>query len=271
MGNILALIREPDEAKSFIGFVARLANEIMTPVHLMYVEEEYEYTIGQPPARDTYTGEKQTEKVNKFKMILPGLIAEVQNETGTTVKIDFSADLASVTEKTDEYCRKHDAEMVILDGYVQKSFTGINTSNDEIADEIICPVMIVPRLYSYRPLRKILYASSDYERDIPIISELVRIFSAGKPEIRLVVFGNRPKKEGFAESIRSRTGYQGIFIDYHEKEKSLSSLIKLYSSSLPDLIVSQKAERNFFEKLFNTDPAKKIIEEYRLPLLLYKV
>jgi hypothetical protein len=270
MRNILAIIREPDEAKSFVGFVARLANDIHMPVHLMYIEEEYEYTIGQPPARDTFTGEKQTEKVNRFKMIIPGMIREIQNEIGSNVNINFSADLASVTEKTEEYCNNHDTEMVILDGYVPKSFTGI-TSNDEIADEINCPVMIVPGHYSYVPLRKIIYASSDAERDIPIINHLVRIFSSATPEIRIVQIGNTAKSEGLLEIIRSRTGYQGIFIDYHGKEKNLTNLVKEYVSSLPDLIVSHRQERNFFEKLFNTDPARKIIEDYRLPLLIFKI
>lgn len=270
MGNILAIIRETDEAKTFISFVARLANDIHMPVHLMYVEEEYEYTIGQPPARDTYTGERQTEKVNRFKMILPGLIREVQNETGTGGNIDFSADLASVTEKADQYCNDHDTEIAILDGYVQKSFTGI-TSNDEIADEIDCPVMIIPRNYSYTPLRKILYASSDPEKDVEIIGELVRIFSSGTPEIRIVHIGSQENPAGILEIIRNRTGYKGIFMDYHGKDKSLSNLVKEYAPALPDLIVSHKEERNFFEKLFNTDPAKKIIEEYRLPLLFYKI
>jgi hypothetical protein len=270
MGNILAIIREPDEAKSFVGFVARLANDIHMPVHLMYIEEEYEYTIGQPPARDTYTGEKQTEKVNRFKMIIPGVLREIQNETASNVNIDFSADLASVTEKADEYCNKHDTELVILDGYVPKSFTGI-TSNDEIADEIDCPVMIVPAHYSYGPLRKIIYATSNAERDIPIINDLVNIFSSASPEIRIVQIGSTAKSEGLAEVVRSSTGYKGIFIDYHGKEKSLTNVVKEYASSLPDLIVSHRQERNFFEKLFNMDPARKIIEDYRLPLLVYKV
>jgi hypothetical protein len=270
MGNILAIIRDPDEAKTFISFVAQFAGALNTPVHLMYIEEEYEYTLGQPPARDTYTGEKQTARVNRFKMIIPGVIKEVLNETGSRVDIDFSADLASVTEKSDEYCRTHNTEMVILEGYVQPSFTGI-TSNDEIADEIDCPVMIIPRNYSFKPLRKILYASSDPERSTSVLTELIRLFSSNAPEIRIIQIGGTLKAPGLLESLRSRTGYSGLFIDYHGKEKSLSKLVKEYAPTFPDLIVSHKEERNFFEKLFNADPSKKIIEDFRIPLLVYKI
>lgn len=270
MGNILAIIRDPDKAKTFISFVARLAGDINMQVHLMYIEEEYEYTIGQPPARDTYTGEKQTGKVNRFKMIIPGVIKEVLNETGSGINIDFSADLASVTEKADEYCHTHDTDIAILEGYVQPSFTGI-TSNDEIADEIDCPVMIVPRNYSFRPLRKLLYASTNPDRDVPIITKLINLFSSGVPEIRIIRIGSTVDTPGLLESLRSITGYPGLFIDYQGKEKSLLKLVKEYAPMFPDLIVSHKEERNFFEKLFNTDPAKKIIEDFRIPLLVYKI
>lgn len=280
MGNLLSIIREPEEAGNFIGYVVRLARDLHSSVHLMYVEEEYEYTIGRPPAPDNYTGQKQSQRLKDAETQLSQKVLRVVTGIHGAGPVDYSAEMTSMLEIINEYVRTDRADIVVIEGEVRQSLVKQITTNDNIIDEADCPVLILPDNIVYKPFRKVIFASAFREEDIPALKELVRMFSDVSPEIKVVhVTGNpaeeKIKQTGFDEILQSQTGYRNISVEYLKDEKNLNigGMIKSYAvESNADLVVAMKQDRNFFEKLFSPDRTKKILkEEPGLPVLIYKV
>lgn len=280
MGTLLSVIREPEESGSFIGYAVRLARDLHSSVHLMYVEEEYEYTIGRPPAPDNFTGQKQSQRLRDAEELLSQQVLKIVTGIHGAGPVDYSAELTSMIEVINDYVRTDRADIVVIEGEVRQGLLKQMTTNDDIIDEADCPVLIVPGNIAYRPFRKVVFASAFREEDIPALKDLVRILSDVSPEIRVVhVTGNpddeKIRRTGFDEILRSQTGYQNIFVEYLKDEKSLNiaGMIKSYAiESNADLIVAMKQDRNFFGKLFSSDRTKKILkEEPELPVLIYKI
>lgn len=280
MGTLLSIIREPAQAGSYIGYVVRLARDLYSSIHLMYVEEEYEYTIGRPPAPDNYTGQKQSQRLRDAEAGLSQQVLKVVTGIHGAGPVDYSAELTSMLEVINEYVRTGRADIVVLEADVRQGFLKQITTNDDIIGEADCPVLIVPGNIEYRAFRKVVFASAFREEDLPALKDLVRILSDLSPEIKVVhVTGNpddeKIKRTGFDEILRSQTGFRNISIEYLKDDKSMSiaGQIRKYAiDSNADLIVAMKQDSNFFEKLFSSDRTKKLLkEEPELPVMIYKV
>lgn len=280
MGTLLSIVREPEQAGSYIGYVVRLARDLYSSVHLMYVEEEYEYTIGRPPAPDNFAGQKQSQRLRDAEAGLSQQVLRVVTGIHGAGPVDYSAELTSMLEVINDYVRTGRADIVVLEADSRQSFLKQMTTNDDIIEEADCPVLILPGTIEYKPFRKIVYASAFREEDLPALKDLVRIFSDLLPEIKVVhVTGNpddeKIRRTGFDEILRSQTGYKNISIEYLKDDKSINiaGQIRKYAiETNADLIVAMKQDRSFFEKLFSSDRTKKLLrEEPELPVLIYKV
>lgn len=280
MGNLLSIIREPAGADYFIGYVANLARDLRVHVHITYVEEEYEYTIGRPPAPANYAGDEQSKKLSEARKILSERVEAVVGGIRNEISLDFSAELTTLPSVIDDYIHRNHPDMIILEAEEPRGLMFTSTSNAELIDEIASPVLLVPRDITFRPLRQIVYATTYSENDIRALNDLMRITSSVKPSIRLVHIGDDPDNSGdlmgslgFANMVRKETGYSDISLDrlHGSSGESIPGQIMDYAvRTNADLVVVLKDERNFFERLFAPDKTKKIAKNPELPVLIYK-
>jgi hypothetical protein len=103
METLLSVVRETDKAKNFISYVVRLAQDLGVRIRLLYIQEAYEYTIGQPPASETYTIDNLKEKEEEAAMELRGIVSEILEEMPGEVSIEYSTEIASTTGVIVEY------------------------------------------------------------------------------------------------------------------------------------------------------------------------
>ncbi len=279
MGNLLCVVREPTEADNFINFVARLASDLKSHVHLLYVEEEYEYTIGRPPAPDNFAGQEQSKRLAEAKRVLSERVGTVLGDFRNEVSIDYSADLTSMISAIDSYVSSNRSDCVVLEAEEPKGLMVASPSNDELLDEINIPVLLVPRNTIHRPLRQVVYASAFSEKDIPAIRDLIRIVGVKQPSIRIIHISDESGSAeqmgsiGFADMVRRETGYKDITLEHLDKSNNdIPSQILDYSVRVnADMLVVLKEDRNFFERIFNPDRTKKIARDPDLPVLIYKI
>lgn len=278
MGKMLCVIRESAN-ENFIGYIIRLARDLKSHVHVSYVEEEYEYTIGRPPAPGNYAGGEQSKRVSQARRILSERIQKVLGELENDVSVDYSADLASVTSVIDDFISSEDPDIVVMEGEDPGGMMFTATSVDELIDEVRHPVLLVPGNIVYRPWRQILYATAYNEKDIPAIKDLVRITSVLKPSVRVLHItddsgrGEQLGRIRFVEILQKETGYQGITVEHLEEKKNegMADQIMDYAIQVnTDLLVVLKDERNFFERIFTPDKTKKIIKNPDIPVMIYK-
>ncbi|HEX2968345.1 MAG TPA: universal stress protein [Bacteroidales bacterium] len=279
MGNLLSIVREPSTADNYLEYVARFARELKAHVHIVYVEEEYEYTIGRPPAPGDYAGDEQSKRLGQAARVLSERIDTVLGEFRNDVLLHFSAELASMTSVIEDFTKSNQTDIVILEAEEPGGFIFASTSNDELIGEIKCPVLLVPRNTVFRPLKQIVYATAYSEKDLPAMKDLVRLTSSATPSIRLLhitdeeVSGEQLGKMNYSDILRNETGYSDIILEYLERKRNhnISEQILDYAIRLnADLLVVLKDDRNFFERIFNPDRTKKIARKHELPLLIYK-
>jgi nucleotide-binding universal stress UspA family protein len=279
MKTLLSVIRDPEKARNFIGFVARLARDLSAKLHLLYVEEVYEYTIGQPPASNNYTDENQAEKVTRSKMIISEHLREVLHELQSDIDTEYSLELDSILNAISGYVASENPQLVILEGSEHKSFMYKITSNDEIIDEVNGPLMIIPVDAYYKPFQKIIFISADESRDVPSLNYILKLFSLFSPEIRVlhhntsVQAKNKLVESGFESMLRLSTGYSNISVQHliDIRSRNIVQLAKeILSEFDADLIVMMKGTRNFLQKMISSDPSAKLMKATDRPVMIFR-
>jgi hypothetical protein len=279
MGTLLSVIRDPEKSRNFIGYVARLASNLNSKLHLLYVEEVYEYTLGQPPASNNFTDENQAEKVTRSKMIISEHMREVLHELQSDIDTKYSLELDSILNAINRYVASENPQMIILEGSEHKSFMYKITSSDEIIDEVNGPLMIIPGDADYKPFKKIMFISADESKDVLSLNCILKFFSVFSPEIRVlhhntsVQAKNKLVESGFESKLRSTTGYSNISVQHliDIKSRNIVQLAKeILSEYDADLIVMMKETRNFLQKMISSDPSAKLMKETDRPVLIFR-
>lgn len=279
METLLSVIRETDKAKKFISYVVRLAQDLKVRIRLIYVQEAYEYTIGQPPAAETYTFDNLKEKEEEAGMELRGIVSEVLEELPGEVSLEYSTEVASTTSVIDEYYTENINGIVVLEGAEQKNILSPVPSLNEIIDATDCPVLVIPENYRYSTFRKIVYATDYKAKDIKSLKHLIELTNRLSPSITVLHIVGKPETEeiisesGFEEMLQDETGYKNIsvkLLETDENENAPQLIRNFLQEKKIDLVVLLKENRNFFERISNPDQTRKIRRVTEIPVLIYK-
>lgn len=279
MRNILAVVREPEKADNFILYSASIARDMRSHLHIVYVEEEYEYTIGRPPAPGNYAGDEQSRRLERARIVLGERIAVVLRELSDEISLDYSADLASLISVIDHHISTENPDFVMLEADEPHGLLFSGTSNDEIAEEIRSPVLIVPDDVIYRPPVRIVYATAINSNDIRALNDVVRLTSHLKPSIRVLHISDEIKVEvqasnlSYIENLQKETGYTDISSEYIVKDNTLDVSTQIMQYALrynAGLLVVLQEEKTFFAKLFGENRTKDIAKDPDVPVLIYK-
>lgn len=281
METLLAIIEEPKEAKQFISYVGRMALDFSFKVHLIYVQEPYDYTLGQPPSVSYSTSlEIQKQNAKEAESTLKSLISEIRNEIPGDIIIEYSTEIADKSAVINDYVAANKANMAILEAQEKISFWTFTSSYIDVINNVNCPVWVIPHKAQYKPIRQIIYATDYKEEDVGTLRKLIGLTFRLSPSITAlhicdsVDFEERVRQTGFNEMVQEKTGYKNITVKcMTEKEhQNTSHLINDYALEVEaDLIVVLKENRNFFDRIFNPNSTKKVVKETELPVLVYKL
>lgn len=280
METLLAIINDPKEAKSFIGYVAHMVQDLNLKAHLMYVQEPYDYTLGQPPSA-SYSASVEVQKKNaeEAEEYLAKLIGEIHSEIPGDFSMYFSTEVADISVVINDYVSSKRANMVILEAAEQKSFWTFASSYFDVIERVNCPVWIIPFSTQYKPVREIVYATDYKEEDVETLKKLVGLTFSLSPSITAlhicdsVDFEEKVRTTGFNEMVQTKTGYKNIAVKcmVEKDNQKASHLINEYALEVSaDLIVVLKENKSFFDRIFSPDSTTKIVKEAELPVLVYK-
>jgi nucleotide-binding universal stress UspA family protein len=280
METILAIIYEPGKAKSFVRYAARLAQDLQANVQLMYVQEPYDYTLVQPPAR-SYEFSLQVQKKNaeNGKKKLAEYVRDLAGEISLDVKFKYSAEIGFTSSLIEESVNSNKADFVLLEGQEHKSIWLGPTSNTDVVRQVDSPVWIIPFEASYKKINKIVYVTDYKEEDIPALKNLIRFTSKLSPSITALHitdnedFEERIKETGFTEELQEKTGYNKLSVKSvnDKKHENLAEIINDYALEMKaDMVAVLKENRSFIERVLKADATRKIIKETEMPLLVLK-
>ncbi|NJM15186.1 MAG: universal stress protein [Bacteroidales bacterium] len=200
----------------------------------------------------------------------------IRAEFDSPLLMDYSFEIGFPQYIIEEHVVQNKADMVILEGesifWPQKDF------NMDVIRSVKCPVWVIPRPVKYKPLKEVVYATDYKEEDISTLKKLIPLTKPFEPNITaLHVTDNRDFNEkvtnaGFAKLVRDKTGYDNISIKTIRENGSsnIAELVNDFSLMLgAQLIVVLKENNGFMERLFKSSTTKEIINEARLPVLVY--
>jgi len=281
MKTLLAIINEPKDSKDFIQSVAEMGIALNTNVHLLYAESTVNYPMGITGSSGVAVAQAQQSTVahvGTVKKILAKHVEDVKSKLSSDIFIDFSANLGETYQIVRDLVSENKVHMVILEEEKVESFWTHSLDNLNIIENLDCPVWIVPPSWYFKPFAEIIYATDYKEEDITGLKrliELVRSFSPGINALHItnsVDFEEKVKKAGFLEVLKSQVTYNQLTVRAlsDNSNSDVTELLNGYAKLVKaDLIVVTKENKNFFERIFKTDPAMKIIKSTSLPVLVY--
>ncbi len=281
METILAIIKEPGKAEDFIVYSASLAHDLKYKLHLAFIQEPSEFTLGQPPPSPAYASFIKAQKVRaenalkQFEMQVKRLPDTIKD----AISVDYSAEYADTVIFINEFVSNDKAHMVIMEEDEEKTFWSGSSTEMHVLNNADCPVWVIPNKSKYTPFKEIIYANDFQEEDLLTLQKLVDLTHALSPSITALHitdntgFDERVKEAGFDEIVRSKIDYRRISVISlkEDKDEPAAQLINSYAHRVnADLLVLLKENRSFIEKLFTSDPTLKIIREISLPVLVFR-
>lgn len=281
MKTLVAIINEPKESKKFIQSVAEMGIALNTNIHLLYAQNPSSYPIGTAASTGAAYAQIQQNMLahaEVAKKILADHIEDIKSKISNDIFIDYSAPLGVSSQIVKNLVSENKAHMVVLEEKKAESFWAQSPDRMEIIDNVDCPVWIIPHAWHYKPFTEIIYATDYKEEDITGIKKLIALMRHFSPVINVlhitdsVDFEVKVKKAGFLEILQSQVAYNHITVKaLSDNVKSdITELLNGYAKLIKaDLIVVTKENKNFFERIFQTDQANKIIKSASLPVLVY--
>jgi len=216
----------------------------------------------------------QREAAEKMKVLIETIGKEFPNLSCTSeVKIGPVVDeiLSAATEKN--------AELIIMGtlgaNKLSKMIFGSNTA--AIIEKSECPVLAVPSNCTYRPPKKILFATNFSYKDLDGIKKLARIGEAFNAEI---ILGHvdisideendeTSSMENFFNEVKRIISYPKISYQVTSDHNVSMGLDKIIEEFSIDLFALSTHKRTWFEKIFNPSLTKKISHHANIPLLAF--
>ena len=282
MKTLLAIINEPKESKDFIQYVSGMASDLMASIQLLHVQNPYNYPLAMAGSAGTAAVQvqKNSEEIaDNANKILAEHVKDVKSKMSNHIDITYSSVIGAISITVKELVSDKKADMVVLEGQKNETFFTPNSSNLEIISSVDCPVWIVPNEVKYHPFTEILYATDYKEEDIAGLKRLIALTHPFSPNITVlhitdsIDFEEKVKKAGFLEMLQKRTDYDRLSVKAISVNNSNDETIELFNNYAllinANLVVVQKENKSFFERIFKSDPAKKIIKKSILPVLVF--
>jgi len=281
MKALIAMIYEPEGSKGLIEYTVKLAKDLKTNVHLLYVENPNNYPLGTPNLTGAATAQLQRtleERVRSARTTLGRHVEELMGQIAGDIHIDISTEIDVESSVVERMIRDNEDQMVILESHGIESFWAGGSSTREIVRTVYCPIWVVPPDAGYGTFRQIIYATDYNEEDIPTLMKLIDLTRPFKPHITALHitdsadFDLRVKEAGFQEIIKTKTDYRKIHVEtlIEKDTEDIAQLINDYATRTgADLIVVLKENRHFLERIFKSSSTDKIIKHTRIPVLVY--
>lgn len=172
--------------------------------------------------------------------------------------VEFEADLIVLGNKGENYS-------------ISDKILGITSLS--LADETNCPVLLIPKDYTYEGLENVLYPTSLDYSDPYILWKSMNILYPHKPVIRCLHVKSEIKtqlaeQELFAKfMVEHSPSMQTIF--HTEESKDTEDSLRSFAENFNcQMIIMHKSKRSFISKLFSKSITRQLRRHVNVPLLI---
>ncbi len=278
--KILQFIRSADNLDNSTKISFLLGKKLKMNVELFLVIES-QYTLNFQMAQPLKTGISgfqydalmEEQKIRKAEKSIQSFLTDNKDIEGFEVKFNITTGIADLL--LIDKSKEADTFLMVLNEVPGPENDFILKTYKNVLETAHCPVLKLPADYQKGTFVKILYATDYKDEDIPTLTKLSEIAKPLNAEITaLHITYNKDleeklKSNSFEATIHEKVGYSNINLKIQYSENIEEGINDFAKESDTDLIVLLKENKNFFEKLFQDSPSKKILSKSELPVLVF--
>ncbi len=223
--------------------------------------------IHQPPMEE-FLQLKQNESVHTIEEMLEPLDYKIDVKhlqlVGNT--------LNEINDTIDNY----NILMVLLSMKIESDLFDkfLGSPKSQIVRSAHCPVFLIPENTDFKPWKSIVYATSTLSEDTEPLKKIAPVCNLFQAKLNIVNIHEslpRPEVSEIQKAILSKKiGYSNIryFTHYDREQDMAESLQKLSKELNADVVVAQKHNLNFFQRLFSKNVTRELRKESEVPMLV---
>lgn len=259
LANTLAKIFE---SKLIIMHVFDVPISLASPVSITYLKKEKRLFI---------------EHTAKLKSFCAEHLKDTLDESILTFVVDEDG---SVYDGILEKAVKLDVDLIVVGtrGKSQIKEFILGSTPKALIRKSSCPVMAVPAKSDVTDLKKMVYATDFEQADIFAIKRLVNIARKLDAEIRLIhittqkEYAGKDQMEWFKEMLREKVSYNKLEFDLIFSDTVFEELVCYLEDTGANLLAMlERKESTVYQRYFQTDMVKKMINTIDIPLLSYSI
>lgn len=281
MKSILIPTDFSDISKNSVLYGFELASKLNLKVSLVHIIELYKFAAGTSETEIMSTvlpvesiKEMELSAEESFKK----LITEIKKIYSDSVEFDYRIIPGHLINQMIAESHSENIEFVILAVAETHDLTTRFTHGtiSSVTGEAVCPIIVVPSSFSFKPVRKVIYSTGFNKADIDSLTHFIKLFKVFNPEILVIHISPKPddfmtelKFAGFKQLISERTDYQNITYKLIPGKNALDNVIESTKNEKADMLVMLKEHEGFFKSFFETNKTDKIAHYLRIPLISY--
>ena len=257
------------EMSKVAGCEITLLNVFPYPVISPYVYDELIYKV-----------EKQVkmETINKLKNHWEKVKKEISSKGNNSVKINFLAVPGIPSQKIIETAKKKRSDIIIMGS---KGATGIKdfffgSTTENVLAKTACPVLTVPELAKYKPIKRILFISDLNDKEIPFIKKMEVIASAYSAEIYIMNIIDKDDSpdtkrcENYMNKVSRNLKKVKVNFEQIKSDDRIDALNVYAQVKKINLISMVTGKSSIFDIFFGTKLESKMPFHTKIPLLAYR-
>lgn len=253
-----------DTATNACRLASGLAREIdakLTLLHVMHVPVVDANSAAVAPA--AHMKEQEDNSHQRLNI----LAAELKSEFGIEVEVNACFGLAAeaIADKENDL----NADMVVMgtngaSGSVEK---WLGTVSYAVSKNSKKPVLVVPPNSTFKPFKNIILADDHEENLMPARKYIEELFVSKNYVLHAVSVEETGDEGAYKEEVVNKTDHEKVVCVWGED--LINALSKYANVHQAQLLAVKRHKRSFIESLFHKSATKAILNEIKIPVLVF--
>jgi nucleotide-binding universal stress UspA family protein len=258
-----------------LQYAYHLSQRLHATLLVLYVHEmePLRVSVSRPAAQIEYhVIQEQTEVLSSYCAKHLGI--PVDNKKVQIEVISNDSVSNGILEKTKEVT----PDMIIIGRKDKHTDRGLFVGNigKGLQEKVPCPLLIIPNKVEDKPIKTILYATDFEEADILALKKLVPLAQMLEAKIHIAhistekEYAGKEQMEWFKDMLLQEVDNSPLTFELIFSDK-IQDKLKIHAKTIgADLLVLlEREEKGFFQKIFHISLVAKMEEHIGIPLLSY--
>lgn len=194
------------------------------------------------------------------------------------IKIETSFSSGDVVDEILNTASEKGSDMIIMGTQgacgIGENLFGSNTA--EVIAKSSIPVLAVPKEAQYKPVKRVVFATSFLENDFQTLFQLTELMKPFNAEIEILHVEEKGEKaslqqhmEEFSQQVSTSILYKNISYKIIQGDNIEHALESYVEAEQVDLLAIASKRRNFFERITEKSLSRKLAFHTRIPLLVF--